>query len=445
MTSLLSLTNNYSAAGSDRSTELQAKINQALLASNKPLTALNAAVTKDTTTLSGLGQLRSAMTSLYDAAQSVTGGGLYTSVDVQNEKLISATASDAAIPGTYTIAVSQLAKGQQLISKSVNDKNSQIGSSAAVVRFEFGNSDGKNFIAGPASNRDITISATDNTLSGIADAINTANIGVKAQVVRNADNSYALSLSSPTGADNSLRISVTGDTTLQSFLTYNPDGAKALNQTVAAQNAAVTVDGKTFASANNKIANAISGLTLNLAATGETQLTVSEDTAQIAGNVKNFVDAYNSFSAKLNDLQQGDLKGDQAAASLKNQFAHIFNTLSSSGTSLSKIGVSISKNKLTVDTAKLQSEIDANPKQVAELLTGDGKGVVDKLIKNIQQIAGAKGSLQKETTALTREIQETTQQRDALQTVLTNKASALMSQYTQNSATNSGLSLFDYF
>ncbi len=45
----------------------------------------------------------------------------------------------------------------------------------------------------------ITIDGTNNTLQSFADAINQQNIGVTANVVRIDENSYALSLISPTG------------------------------------------------------------------------------------------------------------------------------------------------------------------------------------------------------------------------------------------------------
>ena len=169
-----------------------------------------------------------------------------------------ASASSSATAGSYALEVSSLAHAQKLVSAGQASDSAAIGSGAATtLTFDFGTIAGGTFSNGTytgasftsngAGSKSISIDASNNSLSGIRDAINSANIGVSATLVNDGSASpYRLVLTdSTTGISNSMKISVSGDASISSLLSQDPasNSGQALSETVAAQNANFTVDG----------------------------------------------------------------------------------------------------------------------------------------------------------------------------------------------------------
>jgi flagellar hook-associated protein 2 len=255
----------------------------------------NLEFTVDKTTLSSLGKLHSAQDSFPEVAQSFSVNGLDFSASSSAEEVLTATTSNRSIAGSYAIQVGQLAQSQVLRSASLNRQDAAIGSGVeAKLSFDFGNASGDTFATNTSVKSGIAVAIPSgaNTLQGIAAAINGANIGVTAQVT-SGDAGYALELSSPTGADNSMRIGVSGDPALQDLLAFNPIGVKNLSQMATAQNATLMINGVVEDSQNNAVADAVPGTTLNLTATGSSRLVVAQDSAQFGKNVAALLSAYN--------------------------------------------------------------------------------------------------------------------------------------------------------
>ena len=112
-----------------------------------------------------------------------------------NKDLVTAAASAAATPGVYTLRVNNLARAHQVASEGFDSPNSTITQGT----FQIG--------LGAASTT-ITIDGTNNTLKGLADAINAANTGVSASIVSDGRNQpHRLVLTaSKTGAANAITI-----------------------------------------------------------------------------------------------------------------------------------------------------------------------------------------------------------------------------------------------
>ena len=156
------------------------------------------------------------------------------------------------------------------------------------------------------STKTVTISNADSTLSGVRDAINRADIGVSA-AIRNDGSGYRLVMTSDaTGAENSVEISVTDtgdsnntDNNGLSRLAFNSSvGTTNAYQTVAAADAAFTVNGLSLSSDSNVVADALDGLTLTLKQTTTTaaSLTITDNAAGIKGAITSFVNGYNALS-----------------------------------------------------------------------------------------------------------------------------------------------------
>jgi flagellar hook-associated protein 2 len=430
-------------------TELYSRVSKSLLAKNASVQKLGAALTRDQTRLSGLGQLQSALAGFQALTQSVSGVGLQTGATVSQPAVLSALTTGTAKAGTYAVEVKQLAQAQVLAARPQKDQAAAIGSGAATaIRIEFGTTGGSSFA--PRSAKTITIDSSNNSLRGIAAAFKGA--GVDAKIVKGSSG-YTLQLGGDTGSANSLRISVGGDGALEKLLAYNPAGFKGLSETSAAQDAQLTIDGKAVTSASNVVTGQVGGTALALTAKGKTNVVVAQDSGAIASNVANFVKGYNDLAARLGTLKQGDLKADPALAQVQDQLAQIVKR--GGDGSLAKAGVTLGQNgQLQIDSKVLKDAVAADPNAVAKLFTDGGKGVADQLSARIGQLIGTDGAIGKQKVAVGREITSLTSQQTKLTGALTAQANAVVAQYTQVSqgGANSALpglpggasSLFDF-
>ena len=188
-------------------------VSKLMAVESQPLQQLDAKEAGYQAKLAAYGQVKSAL-STFQAAVS----GLQTASGFQSlaatsadTSVYTASASSIAVPGTYSIEVTQLAKSEKLASNAFSTVNDVVGS--GTLTFQFGTDDGTGgFTVNSAKAiQSVTVDSANNTLSGVRDAINAANIGVTATII-NDGSGFKLSLTSTaTGAANSLKITVSGD------------------------------------------------------------------------------------------------------------------------------------------------------------------------------------------------------------------------------------------
>ena len=413
------------------SAEVYAKVEKQMLSQNTGVTKLNNNLTRDQTKLSALGQLQSALAKFQGVAQNMAGSGLATSATSSTAGVLKATTNDKAVNGTYAIDVKQLAQGQTLATAAQKASNTAIGTGAtAQVKIELGSVDGKQFSAGDGKAITLTIDSSNNTLEGIAAALKKA--GVDASVIKGEDG-YTLTMNGQSGADNSMRISVTGDAAISNLLTYSPSASKGMQQTMAAQDALATAAGKEVKSASNTLSSAIDGVTVELKAKGETNLVVAKDSSQIASNVASFVTAYNELNAKMQGLQEGDLKYDTALKQVSTQMSQVLRTASNGVpvSVLASAGVTLGKSgELVLDEKKLKSAIEADPDAVSKLFTNNGKGVADQFGSKIGELTGTSSLITKEVQTVGKEITSLNTKKAELAKALTAQAEALVKLYS---------------
>ena len=413
------------------SAEVYAKVEKQMLSQNTGVTKLNNNLTRDQTKLSALGQLQSALAKFQGVAQNMAGSGLGTSATSSTAGVVGATTNDKAVNGTYAIDVKQLAQGQTLATAAQKASNTAIGTGAtAQIKIELGSVDGKQFSAGDGKAITLTIDSSNNTLEGIAAALKKA--GVDASVIKGEDG-YTLTMNGKSGADSSMRISVTGDAAISNLLTYSPSASKGMQQTTAAQDALATVAGKEVKSASNTLTTAIDGVTVELKAKGETNLVVAKDSSQIASNVASFVKAYNELNTKMQSLQEGDLKYDTALKQVSTQMSQVLRTASNGVpvSVLASAGVTLGKSgELVLDEKKLKSAIDADPDAVSKLFTNNGKGVADQFGSKIGELTGTSSLITKEVQTVGKEITTLNTKKAELAKALTAQAEALVKLYS---------------
>jgi flagellar hook-associated protein 2 len=441
------ITSSTTTNNSAISTDVYNRVQQTMSAQNSAAVKLNATLVKDQTKLSALGQLQSALANFQSIAAGLTGSGLSTSAASSAKTVLTAASTGSAKAGTYAVDVKQLAQGQFLTSEEFAASDAKLGTGAATtVKIDFGTAGGdKGFVInGTATSKSITIDSSNNTLDGIAAAFKA--VGVDVKVVKGDDGKFSLAIAGESGADNSMRISVSGDAALKSLLGYDPDGAQKLKQTTAAQNAILTVNGGAdITSASNSVKDkGIAGATLTLSTTGKTDVTITQDASQIGANLKSFAAAYNDLNAKLQALQKGDLKADTAINQVVSQMGLLLKTGGGSVSinALHAAGVTQdATGNLVIDDKKLTAAITADSSAVAKLFTNDGKGIADLLSSKAAAFTSNTSVISKEASLASNEITSITAKRAKLSTALTAQANALVALYTAQAQTGAGSAL----
>jgi flagellar hook-associated protein 2 len=417
--------------------DVLAQVNKTLQSQNTLAPKINAALAQDRTKLSGLGQLQSALANFQNVTQAISGDGLHTSANSSSSTVVRATGSQSAQAGTYNVVVNQLAQGQTLQTKALAAQDAPIGTGqASQVRIDFGSvGSGGAFVPGGAA-KSVTINSNNNSLQGIASAINAADIGVNAKVVARG-NQVALSLTGPSGANQNLRIAVNGDASLKNLLEYVGSGQNGPTQVTAAQNATFSVNGVAGSSGSNVVTNAITGTRLELTGKGSSSVVVSSDSGQVANNISNFVSSFNALNSKLRGLAQGDLKNEGSPERVQAQLARTLRNTQVTGAdgntlTLAGVGVTQASNgELTLDRSKLQAAIVADPTAVSRLFSQSGTGLADGLNSQIKSVIGSDGALTRETTAINKDISSLNAKKANLARALTAQANALVKQYSQ--------------
>ena len=427
-------------------------VSQLMAVERRPIDTLNTQITSYQTKISSFGTLSGLVSSFQTAAQNLGTTLQKLAATPSDPSVFSATAGSTAVPGNYTVEVSKLAQSQSLVAAGQASSTAAIGNgTATTVTFDFGTIGGGTLTNGVYSGAaftsngngtaSITIDSTNNTLEGIRDAINSAAMGVTATIVNDGSGTpYRLALTSgSSGASNSMKITTSGgDGSIGSLLGYDPAGTQNLTQTIAAQNADLTVNGIAITSASNTVSEAIQGVTLTLTNTtaAPVNLTVARDTTAINTAASGFIDAYNALASQIksrsayatNGSAGGALAGDGTLRVMQDQLRGIFNTPASGGTltSLAEVGIAFQKDgSLSLDSSKLNSAISANFSDVTNLFSSS-TGFATRLADWAQSTLDPGGLIDTRTQSLNKYVQDRNDEIDRLE----NQMMALQKKYT---------------
>jgi flagellar hook-associated protein 2 len=369
----------------------------------QPLTGLSNQITSYQSKISAIGTIQSALSSFQTSVQGLNNLTFNSfTANSSNAAVLSASASSIAKTGNYALTVSQLAQAQNLVATGQASATSAIGNgSSTTLTFDFGTISGgtlsngtysppaTSFTSNGGGTKSITIDSSNNTLSGIRDSINAANIGVTASIINDGSASpYRLVLTSNTsGLANSMKISVSGDTTLSNFLSHDPTASQNLSQTSAAQNANFTVNGIAISKASNTVGDVMPGVTLNLAgiSTSPVSVNVGPNTSSVNQAITSFVTAYNGAVKAIQSQNSYDpttktagiLQGDVSLSIIQSQMASMLTrTVSNNSTgfsNLTQIGLGFQKDgTLALDATKLNNALNSNYQGVANLFVAAG-------------------------------------------------------------------------
>ena len=378
--------------------------------------------------LSAFGTLKGAVSTFQSSFGKLTSAALFNSseVSVSNRDVLSASTSSIADAGNYSVEVKSLAQSHTLASIAFDNLDDVIGS--GTLTFNFGTTvydPGTDFETGDdtytsftnnteRSSESVVIDNTNNTVTGIRDAINDANIGVTASIVDDGSGYRLLISSDQQGVDNSLGITVDEggaagdniDTTGLSLLAFN-GSATNIEQTQAAVNAELTINGLTVFREENTVTGAIPGITLNLKSAdvgNPVQVNITSSNASEAEkNISTFVSSFNEMAAVFNSLtsyggeggQNGILLGDTTARNMMQQLRRElggFVDNAGSFNSLSSIGITTEKDgTLKLDGAALSDALGEDFDSVAQLFYANGNSSDSEVIVANSSLATQEG------------------------------------------------------
>ncbi|MGC6387187.1 flagellar filament capping protein FliD [Ewingella sp. S1.OA.A_B6] len=396
------------------------------------LAPITTAQTSYSAKLSAYGTLQSSLQSFADATAALNSPDVYaaTTATSSNTSAFTATTAAGAAAGRYAVNVTTLAQAQVLVSGTAKDSSTALGgtSTNGTRSLSITQGDGK----------PVTISLTDDqtSLAGMRDAINGADAGVTASILKVTDGSYQLIVSAnDTGTDSKMTLSVTGDDTLNKFVGYDSaTNTGGMSQNVEAKNAQLSVNGIALERQSNTVTDAPEGITLNLLATTDSAatLTVKKDTSDANTKIQAFVTAYNALQTTFTSLTKytavdsntdtqntsnGALLGDSALRTIQTQLkSAVSSAFNSNGiSSLSSIGITTDPGtgNLKVDSTKLDNALANNTSDVKTMLLGDGSttGVITKLNNlNVSYLDSSTGTIANAKTAVNTTLKGLTEQ-----------------------------------
>jgi flagellar hook-associated protein 2 len=411
-----SLTSAFGAAQTDQLTNQQ--------------NSLNAQVSAYGTFSSALDTLQATLTTLEDPTQ-LAG----FDATVADKTIASATTTSDAVAGQYSLEVQNIATSATLTSQHFASPTAIVGTGTLTIA------------VGEASTS-INIDSSDNSLAGIASAINSAanNPGVTASIITTTDGSRLVLAGTATGAANAITVTQSGGDGGLSSLVYDPaDSITNLTQTQAAADANFTLNGFPATSSNNVVSGAITGVTLTLlqaSAVGTpTTLSVSPDTTAAQTSIGTFVTALNGVLTSIQTLTgydpstqtAGPLNGNATLESFQNQLENILDQVTTGGPagakSLADLGITADTNgNYDTNSTTLANALTSSLASVGNLLGGT-TGIATQLNNLINGYTQPGGLLATINQGLQTSLKNVSTQQTALNAELATYSATLTQEY----------------
>ena len=401
--------------------------------------------------LTAFGTLKSSLEKFQTANTALADANLFkstTATSSSTDLTVSTTAGAAA--GTYKINVTQLAQAQSIrTTTAVADSKAAQGNSNET-RTLIIKQDGKE---DPV---EIKLTKDQTSLQGMRDAINNANGGVTASIVKLKDDDYQLVLTSTeTGVANQMSVSVSGDETLNQFISFNnPDVVgNNVEQMVEAKDAELTVNGINIVRSTNTITDAPEGLTLNLTKkVSDVTVTVTKSNDKATAAIKTWVDAYNSLVDTIGTVTKyssvdagsdeqnasnGALLGDSSVRTIQTGIRAQFSASANSGKfqTLSQMGITQdgTSGKLKIDNDKLAKALSENTVDVQQLLVGDGKesGITTQIGNLVKGYLADDGIIDSAQDSINTTLKKLTKQYLAVSASIDDTIARYQAQFTQ--------------
>lgn len=283
------------------------------------------------TQISDFGLLRSSLAKLETSASALGNKDTFNakSVSIPDTSLLAITKLDAkAAAGDYRLKVEQVAQAQSMSSGTYASPSDPVGKGTLTIRLGDWNAGLTAFaVDNTKTGATITIDDNNNSLTGLRDAINKAEIGVTASIVSDSG-SFKLLLTSKSGAKNEIEITAAEDGGSAGLNAFNFNATtRNLTQQQSGLDAQVRVNGLLVNRESNRITDVVEGLEFDLFSSSATEtinLVITEDKTIAETAIRDFVTAYNTFLTESSELtgfnaetkEFGSLRKDPLAKTL---------------------------------------------------------------------------------------------------------------------------------
>lgn len=300
---------------SDFSSDLQSVITNAVDAASVPITLMQDQQTTLTNQSNEVSTLDTDFTALQSAVQGIQSalGGSSMNVDVSDDSAVSATLSDGAVPGTYSIQVNSIG------SYSTTLTNTWTGTSSGTA---------DTYVLS-IGDQTYDVTPTDNSATSVASAINSqyGNL-VQATVVNvgsNDSSDYRISLQSTALTSSEIGLTDNG-TSLAAVQTAGSEASYEINNS------------GNVVSSDSRSVDVATGVTLNLlsSTSSSVEVDVTQSTSALSDALSTFVSAYNTAQTELTKQRGqngGPLQGSELVSQLQQVLSGMVDYYSSNGSS----------------------------------------------------------------------------------------------------------------
>lgn len=453
------------SAGAGSGIDLESVISASVAAKKAQLqTPITTKKTNTQITLTGLGQLKSAISTFRTSLDALSATGAFNKRSVNitqdtDDPVLKIETNDGASNGDYNITVDKLATTSKI-------EGTFASSTTALIT-----KDGTMTFKAGDEEFTVDVKAGD-TLERIRKRINNNgdNFGLTANIVNTSDGKAKLIIDSGvSGAGNDLSITGSTDELTEKFSTTGGN----MKQTQAAGSAQITVDGNVLTSETNTFEDKIAGLDVTVLRTSDkdtdgnaksNRVKVTTDTSAITKLVQNFIDGYNTLNAKTTELGKrntisggesqddgGALAGDSTPRIVRNLMTNAITTPSTNSTVYSTIfqlGIKMDNDGvLSLDSDKFKEALNDNYEQVVAVF-GGSEGVAGQLSASLKEYTKTGGLLSMRQDQLNTELNywgqkqaDTTTQMEKYEASLRAKYASLDTLLAQMNSSASYLSL----
>ena len=451
-----------SSPGLGSGLDVNSIVQQLVAIERKPIDALAAQKTTLQDKLSSFGLLQSYTVNIQDAAAALAKPALWqqTTATSSDKTTVAASSGTTAVPGNYSVEVTQLAQAQALASKQYAASTDPVGT--GTLRIELGGwtAGGAPFIPQtPPTQVDIPINVGEDSMESVRAKINASNANVSASIVRDSGGAKLIIRSNSTGLQQSMRISAVpadppatpGGPTLNDLVFDNPAGSATMTQSLAPKDAAALVNGLPVTSATNTLANVVEGVTLTLsqttAAGKPVQVAVGVDSESMKKALNDFAKAYTDINKYIVEQTKYDpdkkvaspLQGDRATLTLQSQLRSMIGATGSASTAftrLSDVGLEIQADgSLKLNESKFSTALGKLPELSKALSFNDtanpnAAGFAVRIKSLTEQMTQSEGPVTTRTQGLRDSISRNDKQTAKLEERVAQVQARLLRQYS---------------
>ena len=391
------------ATGIGSGLDVESLVSQLVLSDVQPVeNRLNSKEATYLAQLTAYGSVKSALAKFQTAAASASAASQYTGklASTSSSDAVTATAEPSAAVADYAVDVVSLATAQSLASGAFSATTETLGTGTLTISLGTVTYDS---VAGSVtgftqksgtSAVSVVIDSSNNTLTGVRDALNAAGAGLNASVVNDGSGYRLVIQSNTTGAENAISISVddTGDSNSTdnaglSQLAFNESAANIL-QTGSGADAAIKINGLDVTSPSNTVSGAVEGVsfTLKKITSSAATVAITKDTAKATAGMNGLINGFNQLNAELNSLtaynaaasRSSVLTGDATLRNLaSNVRASLNAAVANSGgqySTLAELGITtnVIDGSLSLNNTKFAAILENDATDVAKVLAAFG-------------------------------------------------------------------------